>query len=56
MRRPSKARLMDLGTSALAALIVLVVLGAVLGLVVWFRVAAPCWVFSVAEAPVRCLR
>ena len=36
-------------------LIGLIILAVILGLVLWTRHSAPCWVFPLAEAPSRCL-
>lgn len=41
--------------SVLAALFVLTTLAALLGLFWWLRTDAPCELFSVSTAPVRCL-
>ena len=39
----------------LAVVIVLAVLAVIFGLVFAVRVYAPCWIFPLKEAPVRCL-
>lgn len=41
--------------SVLAALFVLAILASIFGLAWWLRTDAPCGLFTVATAPVRCL-
>ena len=38
-----------------SVLLVLLVLAVIVGLVLWIRHSAPCWMFPLAEAPSRCL-
>lgn len=42
-------------SNALAAVLVALLFAAIIGLVLWIRAAAPCWVFPLKDAPTRCL-
>lgn len=33
----------------------ILLVGGILGLVLWMRYSAPCWIFPLAEAPSRCV-
>jgi len=50
-RRRRAKRREDIIVAVIGALIVL----AIIGLVLWMRAAAPCWIFPLREAPTRCL-
>lgn len=39
----------------IAAVILIVVAAAIIGLTLWIRHSAACWIFPLAEAPTRCL-